>query len=196
MDTLGTIQHALDGGLEQGDDTQQAMQISLAGGGFQKVTSLATLALIGHTIDAALDLDKGTREGHHPVKSKRSKKQEAFHLVSSNVTSWGSAELQFDAWASTGTHDLAPHIWCVQEHHRRETSFTSMVNQCDRWGYGCFGTPAIPKNAGTSAGVAVLVKKYIAATAVGRVPELLKGRVAAVRAAVSGGITVVSAYLT
>eukprot|EP00971_Amphidinium_carterae_P149959 2972751-Amphidinium_carterae.2 len=71
-----------------------------------------------------------------------------------------------------------------------------MVNQCDRWGYGCFGTPAVSKNAGTSAGVAVLVKKYIAATAVGRVPELLKGRVAAVRAAVSGGITVVSAYLT
>eukprot|EP00971_Amphidinium_carterae_P149958 2972751-Amphidinium_carterae.1 len=85
------------------------MQISLAGGGFQKVTRLATLALIGHTIDAALDLDKGTREGHHPVKNKRSKKQEAFQLVSSNVTSWGSAELQFDAWASTDTHDLAPH---------------------------------------------------------------------------------------
>eukprot|EP00971_Amphidinium_carterae_P306307 6087226-Amphidinium_carterae.1 len=71
-----------------------------------------------------------------------------------------------------------------------------MVNQCDRWGYSCFGTQAIPKNAGTSAGVAVLVKKYVAATAIGKVPGLLQGRVAAVRAAIAGGITFVSAYLT
>eukprot|EP00971_Amphidinium_carterae_P167519 3319218-Amphidinium_carterae.3 len=63
MDTLVAIQRALDGGLEQGDDVRQAMQISLAGGGFQKVTRLATLALLGHTIDAALDLDKGLETG-------------------------------------------------------------------------------------------------------------------------------------
>eukprot|EP00971_Amphidinium_carterae_P338353 6475625-Amphidinium_carterae.1 len=117
-------------------------------------------------------------------------------MVSSNVTSWGSAELQFDAWTGTGTHDFAPHIWCVQEHHRREGPYITMVNQCDRWGYSCFGAPAIPKNAGTSAGVAVLFKKYVAATAIGTVPEILHGRVAAVRAAVAGGITIISAYLT
>eukprot|EP00971_Amphidinium_carterae_P001376 27408-Amphidinium_carterae.2 len=197
MDTLGTIQHALDGGLEQGEDVQQAMQISLAGGGFQKVTIIATLAMLGHTIDAALDFGKGAASNNpRHARCRRGKKHEDLQLASSNVIGWGSAELQFDAWAGTGTHDLAPHIWCVQEHHCREGAYTTMVNQYDRWGYSCFGAQAIPKNAGTSAGVAVLVKKYVAATAIGKVPGLLQGRVAAVRAAVAGGITFVSAYLT
>eukprot|EP00971_Amphidinium_carterae_P020323 400422-Amphidinium_carterae.1 len=85
MDTLATIQHALDGGLEQSDDVQQAMQISLAGGGFQKVTSIATLAMLGHTIDAALDLGKRTEANHSRlVRCKRGKKLEDIQLASSN----------------------------------------------------------------------------------------------------------------
>eukprot|EP00971_Amphidinium_carterae_P014501 286479-Amphidinium_carterae.1 len=94
------------------------MQISLAGGGLQKVSSLATLAMLGHTIDAALDLSIGSVISPQPANCRRGRKQDELHMVSSNVTSWGSAELQFDAWVGTGTHDLAPHIWCVQEHHR------------------------------------------------------------------------------
>eukprot|EP00971_Amphidinium_carterae_P251835 5000105-Amphidinium_carterae.1 len=88
MDTLEAVQHALDGGLDQGDDIQQAMQISLAGGGLQKVTSLATLALIGHTIDAALDIDKGAQDCNPPARHRRGRKRHEVHLVSSNVTGW------------------------------------------------------------------------------------------------------------
>eukprot|EP00971_Amphidinium_carterae_P345839 6486995-Amphidinium_carterae.3 len=197
MDTLEAIQHALDGGLEQSDDIQQALQISLAGGGFQKVTGVVTLAMLGHTIDAAMELGKKQPDAQ-THKTRRVRKHDDFHLASSNVTSWGFAELQYDAWAMEGRHALAPHVWCVQEHHRSDGAFDTMINQCDRWGYSCYGVPAVQKNAGTwsSAGVAVLVKKYVAASPVGTAPELLKGRVAAVRAAVAGGVTVVSAYLT
>eukprot|EP00971_Amphidinium_carterae_P346718 6488350-Amphidinium_carterae.1 len=126
MDSLGTIQHALDGGLEQGEDIQQAMQISPAGGGIQKVTSLATLAMLGHTIDAALEFGKGVDTRPSTIKCRRGRKAGDLQLVSSNLTSWGSAELQFDAWVGEGMHELAPHIWCVQEHHRRDGAFTAM----------------------------------------------------------------------
>eukprot|EP00971_Amphidinium_carterae_P053776 1058930-Amphidinium_carterae.3 len=125
---------------------------------------------LGQTIDAAIDIGKDPLAAKTLTKVKRTRRREDFDLVSSNVTGWGFAELQFDAWSHGDKHAHAPHVWCVQEHHRMDGAFTTMVNQCDRWGTAALGETAVPKNAGNSAGVAVLVKKYVSAAPVGTIP--------------------------
>eukprot|EP00971_Amphidinium_carterae_P329651 6462240-Amphidinium_carterae.1 len=116
-------------------------------------------------------------------------------LACSNVTGWGTAQMQLEQWIQ---HARVPDMWCIQETHLPAAREDQAQSWARAHGLKFVHAPATPTSErGSQGGVAICVKNHIGLSRVNLdVPPTLQGRIVAARVNLGPALTVVSAYLT